>query len=304
MVDLKKIKQKWQESTWLLGICLNGFADLKEGRIHWINNGKYNGRKWFADPFILEYDDNKVSLLVEEFDYKVHRGRIAKLTIDRNSWTVVDCKVILDLETHLSFPMIWRQGVEVLVCPENYHSGGWNMYRYDSKKERLEFICQIIDKKLTDATIWQDGSIFWILSTYEPRPNGSELTIWKSDAINGQFKEFQRVRFSENVSRNAGMIFRYEGKLIRPAQECNHVYGHSLSFQEVEYNDESFNFNEIYRFNSIHPIYDAGAHTFNQYKEMAVIDVKGYRYRHIAKVISSVGSILVKLGIKKPYVIQ
>ena len=301
---LEKQKKQIQESAWLLGICENSFEDLKENRIHWISNGKYEGKKWFADPFILDYDEKTIHLLVEEFDYKTHRGRIAKLAIDRVRWEVEDCKIILDLPTHLSFPMIWRENGNIYVCPENYKSGGWSIYRYDVVEKKLDYIKKISEEKLTDAIIWQNGNDYYLLSTFEPRPNGPELTIWKSDSLTGRYEEMQRIKFKENLGRNAGMIFRYDNKWIRPAQESNHVYGHSISFQEVSLQNDEFCFEETHRFHTPHPVYDAGTHTYNQYKDMAVIDVKGYRYKKTAKILSFCGSLLVKTGLKKAYIIQ
>lgn len=303
MLFLKKIIRQWQESKWKLGICLNGFEDLKKGHIQWIDNGKYADIKWFADPFILDCNEHYVYLLVEEFDYKVHRGRIAKLIIDRNNWTVIDCKILLDLDTHLSFPMIWRQGSEVLVCPENYHSGRWDVYHYNPIEEELEYKDLLLEEKLTDAVIWKNDD-YWLLSTYEPRPNGSELTIWRGKELTGKYEISQCVKFGENVARNAGMIFPYEGRWIRPAQECNRVYGHSISFQEVNLVDGEFFFEEKYRFYSPHPVYDRGTHTYNTLKNMAVIDVKGDRYRWIAKLIRTISHIMVMLGLKKQFVYQ
>ncbi len=299
MSFIGKKKREWQESAWLLGICENGFDDLKTDHIRWISEGKYEGKKWFADPFILDYNETTIYLLVEEFDYQVHRGRIAKLTVDRSKWEVTDCKILLDLDTHLSFPMIWREGENVYVCPENYHSGGWHIYRYNPRKECLDYLKQLSNEMLTDATIWQNEKFFWLLSTYEPKPNGSELTIWKSDNLYGPYNETQRVKFDENIGRNGGMIFHDGDTIIRPAQESNHVYGHSLSFQNVTFKDDTFDFKEIYRFHSPHPIYDAGTHTYNQYREMAVIDVKGYRHRKMAKTIEILFEFAILLGIKK-----
>ena len=296
----KKISE-WRESAWLLGICENGFDDLKAGNIRWIDNGVYKGKKWFADPFILDYDNKTIHLFVEEFDYKVHRGRIAKLTIDRVQWLVTDCKIILDLSTHLSFPMIFREGGEVLVCPENYHSGGWNMYRYNATTEHLDYLCQISDMKLTDATMWKNEGVYWLLSTYAPKPNGPELTIWQSKIIDGPFEEIQRVKFEENLGRNAGMIFKYGDKYIRPAQESNHVYGHSMSFQEVSLVNGIYGFKEVYRFYTPHHIYDSGSHTYNQYEEMAVIDVKGFRHPIAGRFFRLLSWLMVKLHLKKQY---
>lgn len=294
----EKIKEM-KESAWLLGICLNGFEDLKNNQIHWVSNGKYSGKKWFADPFILHYDSNHINLLVEEFDYKVHRGRIAKITIDRSDWTVTDCLILLDLPTHLSFPMIWRENNEIYVCPENYASGGWNIYRYDKTKETLDKVGKLSDKKLTDATLYQDGNNYWLLSTYEPRPNGAELTIWRGSSLMGPYTETQRFLFPENIARNAGMMFTYKGKLIRPAQESNFIYGHSVVFQEVSLSNDKFFFKDLFYFDSPHKNYNIGTHTFNTLDNLAVIDVKGWRYPKVARFIKIVYDIAVSLGLKK-----
>ena len=299
---LKSKKRQLQESAWLLGICENGFDDLRENRIHWINNGKYEGKKWFADPFILDYDKKNIYLLVEEFDYKVHRGRIAKLTINRERWEVKDCKIILDLPTHLSFPMIWREEGEVFVCPENYKSGRWNMYRYNESSERLVLEQELLKMPLTDAIMFNVDSSYYILSTYVPTPSGRCLTVWQSMELTEQYQKTQEIRFDENIARNAGMLFNYDGKLIRPAQECNNTYGHSISFQEVDICNGVFSFKEMFRWYSVHSEYSIGAHTYNQHPDgMAVIDVKGYRYPKMGRLLKYVDRVLEAISVKKPY---
>ena len=94
------------------------------------------------------------------------------------------------------------------------------------------------------------------------------------------------VAFEERIARNAGMVFVHEGRLIRPAMECNQTYGHAIVFQEMTLQDGQFSFQEIGRFTSPHPNYADGAHTYNQYKGMAVLDVKGKRYPFLSKVLT------------------
>lgn len=55
-----QFKENIKEDEWHLGICLHGFDDLKNNQIHWISNGKYQGKKWFADPFILDFNETIV----------------------------------------------------------------------------------------------------------------------------------------------------------------------------------------------------------------------------------------------------
>ena len=302
-MKVKELKRLLEESEWKLGILLNGYDDLKAGNINWIDNGIYKN-KWFADPYILDYDDKQIIVLAEEFDYTVHRGRIARLIIDRQTWCITDCKILLDLTTHLSFPMIWREDSHIFVCPENYQSGAWNLYEYNTDSESLEFVKPILSEKLTDATIFKDGSDYYILSTYEPRPNGNTLTIWKSGSLDGTFTKTQEISFPENIARNAGSIFSHNGKLIRPAQECNKSYGHAVSFQVINFDQGHFEFSEEFRYHSTLPKYQRGTHTFNTYKELAVIDVHKLRFPILGGIYVGIKDLLVKFHLKKPFEIK
>ena len=282
----RKKRQIRSEYAWLLGICEHGYEDLMAGRIHWISDPSSRGKRWYADPFILDYDQDTVTLLVEDFDYKLRRGRIAKLIVSRKNWKVVHRKIILDLDTHLSFPMIWREDGHIYVCPENFHSGTWRLYEYDAQEECLKNGRTLVDEKLTDTILYKSSSTYYVLSTYEPIPNAPFLTIYQSDSLMGPFQKMGEVAFEERIARNAGMVFVHEGKLIRPAMECNQTYGHAIVFQEMTLQDGQFSFKEIGRFTSPHPNYADGAHTYNQYKGMAVLDVKGKRYPFLSKVLT------------------
>jgi len=300
---IKKIKsflRRLEESEWRLGLLSNGFEDIKSGKIHWVDNGVYTN-KWFADPFILDFDENHVKLLVEEFDYEVHRGRLARLVVDKKNWTITDCKIILDLDTHLSFPMIWREEGHVYVCPENYASGALNLYEFDLEYESLTFIKSLITGKLTDACLFKQGDIYFVLSTYEPTPNGKQLSIWKSNSLTGEYTLCQEIKFDENIARNAGRIFEHQGKFIRPAQECNDQYGHAVVFQQVNVTEAQFSFKELYRYTSTNAKYNNGTHTYNAYKEMAVIDVKGLRYKIAGAAFIGFRNLMVRLHLKKKF---
>ena len=109
------IKQKLAHYAW--DIAYGVYSDkivtegLKGVKLHIVRNPYKN--KWFADPFILEEDDENIQFLVEEFDYSVGRGRIARLMVDKKDNKIIECSIILDLPTHLSFPAIYRVDGEV-----------------------------------------------------------------------------------------------------------------------------------------------------------------------------------------------
>lgn len=288
-----------RESAWKLGILENGFEDLKAGKIHFVKNGAFEGKKWFADPFILSYDQLHIVALVEEYDYTVNRGRLAKVVIDRTTWTIIDCSVVLDLPTHLSFPVIYRREGKIYICPENNCGNTFDLYEFDEKSNSLKKIRQICKSRLTDAIIYNFSGKYYLFSTCEPTPNGKCLSIFQSDFFEGPFQKFEDILFNENVARNAGMFFSYNGNIIRPAQESNYSYGHGLVFQKIELKDGHFVFTEINRFLSFHPIFKNGIHTYNEYEGMGIVDFKGHRNFAVGSFYQYIHTILVKLGVKK-----
>lgn len=230
----------------------------------------YKKEKWFADPFILDYDDRKIVVLVEEMDYKIGRGRIARLLIDRETNTITDVKILLDLSTHLSFPAIERVGDDVYVYPENSASGNLTLYKYIKSSETLEPVKELIKEPLTDTIIKEIDGERYIFSTKMPSPNGNQLNVYKKEGKG--YSLLQEIQFAGNTARGAGDWFEESGRLIRPAQDCNGYYGVGLVFQNVEFKGDKFHFEEIGRVG--HPKGYDGMHTFNKYKDMCIIDLR------------------------------
>lgn len=254
----------------------------------------YQKEKWFADPFILGYDEDKVEVLVEEMDYTIRRGRIAKLIIDRIDYTIKDVKILLDLPTHLSFPAIRRVGNEVFVYPENSVSGALNLYKYNYDTQSLDVVHNIINQPLTDTIIKDIDGAKYIFSTAIPDPNGSKLKIYKeSTGTAGGFELFQEYQFTDKTARGAGDWFEEEGKIIRPAQDCNGYYGVGLVFQRVTFENEKFVFSEISRLR--HPKGYDGMHTFNIYCELCIIDYRRPLYPYIYYPLLSILKLLKKI---------
>lgn len=243
------------------------YSSFEKLKLQYIKNPYKN--KWFADPFILESDKGTLSLLVEEFDYNINRGRLARLKIDKSTNCIVECKIILDLPTHLSFPAIYRCDGKIYVHPENYHSGSSVMYEYNIENDSLINPVILAREPLTDAVIRCQGSDYILYSTKDPTANGSNLHIFKSDNLQGPYTQESTIRFKSNIARMAGQFVTVGGRLVRPAQDCNGAYGRAVLFME---NDIVIN--EL-RPNSIKY---AGVHTFNVHNQEFVIDLKKYDY--------------------------
>ena len=133
-----EIYRSIMQGVWNIGFVENTLDGVIAGeplKIRWLNH-KCKDR-WFADPFILDVTEDKIYVLVEEYYYPHKRGRLAMLTIDRASNTLLKADTILELDSHLSFPAIIRRDGKILVYPENFKGGGQKLYELDLEKPKL-----------------------------------------------------------------------------------------------------------------------------------------------------------------------
>ncbi len=112
-----------------------GIASKEEG--HSYDNEKWDFHivkapkdRWFADPFLLDVTDEEIIILAEEYEHKLAKGRLAKLIIDKKSYKLKSYKIILELPTHLSFPIYYRKDDKIYIYPENSESGKCTLYLY------------------------------------------------------------------------------------------------------------------------------------------------------------------------------
>lgn len=271
------LKQILMHYTWDLAYGVYSEEILHEG----LKNTKLNNvknpysNKWFADPFILEEDSTSIQFLVEEFDYSVGRGRIARILVDKREKEIKECSIILDLPTHLSFPVIYRVDNEIYVHPENSASGASYMYRYDRGVDKLVEPRLIIKQPIADAIIRHVDDSYTMYATRNPNANGCELIEYRSSSLFGPYTEYPPLHFELNTARMAGMFIGG----IRPAQDCYRDYGKAV----VLYNDK----NVQCRIEPTNWRY-AGIHTFNTLNQTFVIDIKKYDYPLLYKIVRKI----------------
>lgn len=278
-----KIVNALTVSHWNIGFVEEDIHEVLHSQrinIHWMKHN-YKDR-WFADPQLLEVNEQEIIVLVEEFCYRINKGRIAKLTVRRSDYALMDMKILLELPTHLSFPFIYHKEGKVYIMPENCKADSTKLYRYDSKTDLLEKCSDVSFLPLTDAIIakMKDGKEF-ILSTKEPEQNKDVLQIYEFDkerlAIDDQ--PCQEIRFASNIARNAGEVFEVDGTLYRPSQDCNKCYGNGVVLQKLTYDDGKFDMEDVNAFHSDYPEMDMGYHTFNMKNGLIVVDGHGHNHQ-------------------------
>ena len=250
------------------------------GKLHYVIN-PYK-KKWFADPFILRESDDKLELLVEEYDSDIKKGRIARIVINKQTDKIVACSIVLELPSHLSFPAIYRFDDKIFVHPENSASGVSTIYEYDLGNDKLINPVVLVNEPLTDAVIIKCGECYKMYATHVPTSCGNTLTEYQSDNFLGEYNKTKTITFQDNTARMAGAFLEYQGKLIRPAQDCNHDYGRAVVFYD--------GFTVIGDLRPKGLKYE-GIHTFNRFGETFVVDLKKYQYAYIRSLLKRVMSV-------------
>lgn len=280
---IQKIKYS---QNWNIGFCEQTPEELIKDKalkpIQWMKH-PYKDR-WFADPFILKVTKDEIVVFVEECNMEKPKGILCELVLDRDSLWLKQRFVLLEAETHLSYPQIIRQNDKVYVCPENGASGKLNIYEYDAVNHRLFAPVCILEENLGDATIVKKGDEYFLLATKYPALFEDAL-LYHSTSLMGPFTLFadSPAQCDKSCARPGGAFFYSDGQLYRPAQDCVKRYGSALSIMKIEsigvpmVEDKDFTIiAKSYKYN-------LGIHTINFHNRLCVVDGYGYYYPIIGR---------------------
>ena len=282
-MEQKNLYKRITRDRWEIGFVQGGMASVMGNEplhIHWLKH-PYRDR-WFADPFILDVSKSEIFVLVEEYRYKTAKGRIALLIVDKSTYQLKSLDIVLELETHLSFPAIWRENGSVFVYPESCQSGELSLYEYKGRYRGLVLNKVLCHESMADAVMTNLFGGRKLFSTQE----NDKLRIYDLDPVTGCFELSCEKPFGKATARNAGDFFEYAGKVYRPAQVCVERYGEAVEIQEVVWDGEGdLGFVPYKTLYPSHPSLNIGLHTLNSFKGMAVVDVRGWKHPLAAKFI-------------------
>lgn len=283
--------------NWNIGFCKQTSEALVSSKllekIMWLKH-PYRDR-WFADPFIYKVTDDEIIVFVEECSIEKPKGIICELVIDRKSMRLKERFVMLELDTHLSYPAIFKDGGKVYVYPENGFSGKLNVYEYDEAKHCLMNPICILDEAVADASIIKTGEKYLLICTQYPNTQ-EKAYLYESNSLFGPFKKISNnpCQTLLSCSRPGGNWIEVGNEIYRPAQNCSVRYGGSLSIMKCTFIEkdmiEEVNF-EIY---PISRRYNLGIHTLNFHQDTCVIDGYGYLYPLFAKTYLPISSCIHK----------
>lgn len=277
-MSMSLIRKVQCNQNWNIGFCeLSPEEFISSGRLGgvvWMKN-PYKDR-WFADPFILRVTDNEIVIFVEERMIFGAKGYLSELVIDRKTIEIKNRYVILEIDSHLSYPAIIRDKERVLVYPENALGGPLKMYEFDLANHQLINPKVILNERVADSTILESNGKYYLIAVKYPE-SLEKAYLYMSEKFDGPYEQIgeKPVQKSRSCSRPGGNWFIINNSIYRPAQDCEKHYGGALKMMCVD-NLDPFQEHEVFTVLPLNYKYNLGVHTINFLNGVAVIDGYGY----------------------------
>lgn len=240
-----------------------------------------NSKVFQADPFII-YKDNKYYVFYEELKFSDWHGYLMVAELDIENARLINEKIILKKDYHLSYPNIFKENGIYYMIPEAMDSHSVDLYEctcfpYEWKKKRtlLENI-QAVD---TTPLKTDQG---WYLFTSEVIKGAvcnDELSIYKSsDLLKKPFEKLYKTPVVSDVTnaRMGGHFIQKNGEVYRISQNCGKRYGYQANINKILQIEGGYK-EEIVE--TLKADFSAlSFHTYNQDHDIMVGDMEIFRF--------------------------
>ncbi len=246
--------------------------------------------RFVADPFLVQTENGGYRVLFEDYTFSSGYGHIAQIDVEQHL-SINNCKKILDTNSHLSYPFVFRENGRTYVFPEAAQSGKLDCYEYHEERGDLEWVKVLVNQPLLDSTILKRDGRYWLFCTRLGPGEDRQLNLFSSDRLLGDYTPhpLNPVKDDLSGSRPAGAIIEYKGELYRPAQDSRFTYGGSMVINKITRLDEQGFEEEL--FMRLSPGEKSGKkagirgmHTLNIAGQMLVTDGTRWRFSPVIKV--------------------
>lgn len=236
--------------------------------------------RFWADPQVL-YKDNMYYVFLEEYPFAAKKGHISLMTIDEKG-SCGPVTPILQMPYHLSYPFVFQWEGRYFMVPETRAIKTISVYECVEFPYKWEFRQHLMKNVLAmDATLFFDGNRWWLFAAMSSLAGASasdELFLFYSDSpLSREWIPHRRnpVLSDARTSRPAGKLFRHNGRLYRPSQDCSRDYGfgvninHVMTLNENRYQEQTVQ--------GLLPNWDhniTGVHTFQHEHGLTIIDAR------------------------------
>ena len=223
-----------------------------------------------ADPFVV-WHQQCFHVFFEVYSYHEATGHLAVQQITTDGQLQGTRRIVLQLDTHLSYPQVFSADGQWWMVPETSARRTvelWRCVDFPDQWTRHQILLDQIDA--VDATLWQQPDGLWrMLATLrrDSRKYGDKLYSFSAPDLYGPWQidyQGQPVARGMLSERPGGALFRdTHQQLIRPVQDSLRRYGEALEFRIIrQWDSKGYQEQPAYRLEAPRGLY--GIHTFNQ----------------------------------------
>jgi hypothetical protein len=146
---------------------------------------------------------------------------------------------VIETPWHLSYPYVFRHEGGIWLVPESAASGGLHLYRAVAFPDQWVLQHRLFEElRLVDATLFSHDGRLWLFAGLVGDHGGSswdELCAWHAPGIEGPWTPhaLNPIKSDCRGARPGGRPLHIDGRLLRPAQRCEHGYGEALVWHEI-----------------------------------------------------------------------
>lgn len=250
---------------------LSSLDDLKKvvADVRFLKKGRFY---FLADPFII--DAEKRLLVAEYYHFFKGYGELVLLQFDDDG-NILWMKKVDSKSAHYSYPFVLKENGRISIFPESCMDGCQKRIELDGEDHDILREEEVIPEvKIVDGTLYKWAQDYYLFAN--PLDNfNEELWIYKSASPSGPWIGVSKLK-GKNL-RGAGSFFDLNGKLYRPSQMNEQIYGGGLVINQVlEMNGMGYAEVEVDR---IMPIFNikkkvTGNHTLNMEGSLLVTDIR------------------------------
>ncbi len=202
------------------------------------------GDRFWGDPFPVQHRGEEW-IFFEEYRFEERRGTIRAVQVDAGSGRPLGVDVpVLSRPHHLSYPHVFEWDGGLFMIPESAQARTVDLYRCvrfpDDWRHEATLLRSV---RAVDPTLHQEGDRWWLFANIgveEAAHCHDELFLFWAPSPLGPWTPHPSnpVVSDARSSRPAGRLFRWDGALYRPAQDCSGHYGSGVKVQRVLRLDE------------------------------------------------------------------
>jgi hypothetical protein len=279
-------RRLWRES-WNVGVFRGNPGTLLQtgtlpDDVCWLFEGR--GESNDADPMLWS-DASGLFLFWERFDRDGRSGVImaGRLEAHPRGWCLDDIRSVpLAAAGHHSYPFVFAYGADVFMIPESATLGRVDLFRARRLPHDWEFAGTLLpDFPGLDPTLIHHDGRFWLFTGRAGAAEHRELHLFHADSMAGPWRRSQAGPIVDSFghARPAGPLFRHDGSLYRPAQDCRGTYGEAVTIMRVEtLTTGQYRETLVARLTpAAWAGYRHGIHTLSCVDDLVAIDAKGFR---------------------------